>query len=115
MIIEFRNADGDVVARQSTGGDTIKVVAATEAQYAERMINFGAPVEFAKRAAARHTRALANPRTATRDKSLADRIAAATAAVQADLKAGRLLDAQTQARIAAATKIVNADKMAGLV
>jgi len=50
-----------------------------------------------------------------RDKSLREQVAAVTAIVEADKKAGRLLDAETQARIAAATAIVNADKQAGLV
>ena len=115
MIIEFRNSEGDVVARQSTGGDSIQVVAATQVQYEQRMLNLGAPVDFAKRAAARHMRALASPRPAIKDKTLQARVAAVTALVDGDRKSGWLLDAETQVRIAEATKLVNADRKAGLV
>jgi hypothetical protein len=89
MIIEFRNTTGEVVERHSTGGDSIEVAAATQAQYEQRMLAKGAPVELAKRAAARHMRALATPRKAN---TLQERIAAANALVRADKAAGLLLD-----------------------
>ena len=87
MIIEFRNVEGAVVSRHNLGGNSIECAAATQQQYEQRMINLGAPVELAKRAAARHMRALANP-----VKSLQQRIADANAVVAADRAAGLLLD-----------------------
>lgn len=114
MIIEFRNSDGSAYERTTLGGPKMEF-AATQEGMEQRMVALGAPVDFAKRAAARHVRAMANPRPAMRDKSLREQVAAVTAIVEADKKAGRLLDAETQARIAAATAIVNADKQAGLV
>jgi len=104
MLIEFRNVEGAVVESYDLGGNSIERAAATQQQYEQRMVNLGAPVEVAKRAAARHMRALANPR---RGNSLQERIAAANAAVAADKAAGRLLDTGLQARIAAANKLVN--------
>ncbi len=106
MLIEFRNVEGAVVESYDLGGSSIERAAATQQQYEQRMVNLGAPVEVAKRAAARHMRALANPRV-TKANSLQERIAAANAAVAADKAAGRILDTGLQARIAAANKLVN--------
>jgi len=106
MIIEFRSVEGAVVSRYNLGGNDLECAAATQQQYEQRMVNLGAPVELAKRAAARHMRGLANPRI-TRASSLQERIAAANAAVAADIQAGRLLDTDLKARIAAANKLVN--------
>jgi hypothetical protein len=90
MIVEFRNSTGDVVERQSTGGDSIEIVAASQAQYEQRMLNLGCPPELAKRAAGRSMRALANPRLVS--SSLPARIAAANAAVETDRAVGFILD-----------------------
>jgi len=114
MLIEFRYSDGSAFERTSLGGPKIEF-AATQEGVEQRMVALGAPADFAKRAAARHMRALANPRPVTRASSLQERVAAVTKLVNADIAAGRVLDANTQARIAAITKLVDADRKAGLV
>lgn len=63
MIIEFRNSDGSAFERHSLGGARIEYAATVEG-YAQRMVDLGAPVEFAARAAARYMRALTKPRPA---------------------------------------------------
>jgi len=100
MIIEFRNSDGSAFEKSSLGGAVIQYANTQEGREA-RMQALGCPADLAKRAAARHMRAV------TRASSLQDRIAAANAAVAADKQAGRLLDTGLQARIAAANKLVN--------
>ena len=89
MIIEFRNSDGSAYERTTLGGPKMEF-AATQEGVEQRMVALGAPADFAKRAAARHIRALANPRPTA--KSLQEQVAAVTAIVEADKKAGRLLD-----------------------
>ncbi len=114
MLIEFRNSDGSAFEKSSLGGAVIQY-ANTQEGREQRMLALGCPADIAKRAAARHMRALDNPRPVTRAKSLQERIAAVNKIVADDIAAGRVLDPNTAARVAAITALVAADKAAGLL